>query len=48
MSVVGHSRTSTTDEYLRLAGVNVKGVTDQVSYSLPSREQQNVLEIKSF
>ena len=44
MSIVGHSRTSTTDEYLRLAGVNVKGVTDQVSYSLP-KDIDNTLSL---
>lgn len=43
MSIVGHSRTSTTDEYLRLAGVDVKGVTDKVSYKLPDLSTQNVL-----
>lgn len=43
MSIAGHSRMSTTDEYLRLAGVNVKGATDRVSYSLPKLESKNVL-----
>ena len=43
MSVVGHSRTSTTDEYLRLAGVGVRGVTDKVSYSMPRESDENVL-----
>jgi integrase len=43
MAIVGHSRTSTTDEYLRLAGVSVKGVTDKISYSVPNDSEENVL-----
>lgn len=43
MSIVGHARMSTTDEYLRLAGVNVKGATDKVSYSLPKLDDNNVI-----
>jgi hypothetical protein len=42
MSIVGHSRMSTTDEYLRLADINVKGVADKVSYTLPQETQNNV------
>ncbi len=45
MSIVGHSRTSTTDEYLRLAGVNVKGATEKVSYSIPDITTENVFSI---
>lgn len=48
MSVVGHSRTSTTDEYLRLAGVDVKGVTEQVSYTLPQEKRDNLVSITSL
>lgn len=43
MAIVGHARMSTTDEYLRLAGVNVKGATDKVSYTLPSQDGKNVI-----
>ena len=35
MSIVGHSRMSTMNEYLGLAGVNVKGATNNLSYELP-------------
>tara|TARA_Y100001936_G_C16043325_1_gene653037 strand:- start:265 stop:1425 length:1161 start_codon:yes stop_codon:yes gene_type:complete len=45
MSIVGHARTSTTDEYLRLAGVNIKGTTDKVSYSLPNQENGNIISL---
>lgn len=43
MALVGHSRTSTTDEYLRLAGVNTRGATDQLGYSLPKVKENNLL-----
>jgi integrase len=36
MSIVGHSRMSTTDEYNRLAGIGVKGATNSLGYSLSS------------
>ena len=45
MSIVGHSKTSTTDEYLRLAGVNIKGATDELGYSLPKEEVDNVVQL---
>ncbi|MCP4912806.1 MAG: tyrosine-type recombinase/integrase [Oligoflexia bacterium] len=48
MSIVDHARTSTTDEYLRLAGVNVKGATDQISYSLPLKDESNLVHLHSF
>ena len=35
MSVVGHSQLKTTNGYLRKAGVEVQGVTDQLGYQLP-------------
>lgn len=43
MSIVGHARMSTTDEYLRLAGVNVKGATESLGYSLPSKINNNLI-----
>jgi len=43
MSVVGHSKMSTTDEYLRLAGVSIKGSTDKLGYSLPDNQISEVL-----
>jgi hypothetical protein len=45
MSIVGHSKTSTTDEYLRLAGVNIKGSTDRIGYCLPKLEHKNVISM---
>ena len=43
MSIVGHERMATTDAYLRLAGVDVKGVTNKLTYSLPVENQENLL-----
>lgn len=41
MAIVGHRKMSTTDVYLRLAGVNIKGATDLMGYELPSASQGN-------
>ncbi len=38
MSIVGHRKMSTTDEYLRLAGVNINGATKKLGYSLPCKD----------
>lgn len=38
MAVVGHRKMSTTDVYLRLAGVNVKGATTKLGYNLPEKK----------
>jgi integrase len=46
MSVVGHSQLKTTNSYLRKAGVEVRGVTDQLGYKLP--EAPKVAQILSF
>lgn len=48
MSIVGHRKMETTDEYLRLAGVEVKGATDSLGYSLPKEEEvfENVISIE--
>jgi len=43
MSIVVHSRTRTTDVYLRLAGVNVMGATGKISDSVPNDSDENVL-----
>lgn len=45
MAIVGHSRTSTTDEYLRLAGVNVKGTTNQLGYKIPRMNFDNITHL---
>ncbi len=48
MAVVGHRRMSTTDEYLRLAGINVQGVTERISYGLPQQDVgENVVSLAS-
>ena len=47
MKIVGHSRMSTTDEYNRLAGVGIKGSTNDLGYGLPCEvtPQGNVISI---
>ncbi|MBU3915161.1 site-specific integrase [bacterium] len=46
-SVVGHSDLKTTQVYLRIAGVNVKGATDKLNFVLPSAKSgKNVLSLK--
>ncbi len=47
MSIVGHSKMSTTDEYLRLAGVNIKGSTDKLGYSLPNVTTSQILSFSN-
>lgn len=46
MSIVGHRKMSTTDEYLRLAGVDVKtGTTEKLGYSIPKETAENVISL---
>lgn len=45
MSIVGHNRLSTTDRYLRLAGVGVAGTTEKLSYAPPKGEIKNVKQL---
>lgn len=46
MSIVGHKKMETTDMYLRLAGVEVKGATDSLGYSIPKEADfDNVIKI---
>lgn len=46
MSIVGHTKLSTTDTYLRFAGVDIKGVTEHLGYRIPVVEDVlNVLKI---
>ena len=37
MAIVGHRKTSTMDQYLRLAGVDINGATQNVGYQLPQK-----------
>lgn len=46
MSIVGHKKMETTDIYLRLAGVDVRGVTDALSYAVPT--QSNMANVVSL
>lgn len=44
MSIVGHKKMDTTDIYVRLAGVNVRGATEALSYDIPTGDVgKNVL-----
>ncbi|MDA9189518.1 tyrosine-type recombinase/integrase [bacterium] len=45
MSIVDHSKTSTTDEYLKLAGVDVKDRTNALGYRLPTVRSDNMLQL---
>ena len=45
MKLVGHSRSSTTDRYLRLAGIYTKGSTDSLGYSLPKLLEGKVVDL---
>lgn len=46
-SIVGHNELRTTQMYLRLAGVTVKGATDKLKFSLPASDSsQNVVSLK--
>lgn len=45
MAIVGHRRMSTTDIYLRLAGLNVKGATEKLGYSLPKFHVAEVYQL---
>lgn len=38
MAIVGHKKMETTDVYLRLAGVDIKGATEALGYSVPEVE----------
>lgn len=39
MAIVGHKKMSTTDIYLRLAGVEIKGATEQMGFQIPQSNQ---------
>ena len=39
MRQVGHSRMQTTDAYHRLAGVEIKGITENLGFSVPASQE---------
>ena len=46
MAIVGHSEIATTNEYLRLAGVDVKkDTTEKLGYTLQNEHPENVINI---
>ena len=46
MAIVGHSEMSTTNEYLRLAGVDVKeDTTDKLGYHLYDGPKSNIVNL---
>ncbi len=45
MSMVGHRELSTTNKYLRLAGVDIKGATQNLGYSLPRYELAKIINL---
>jgi integrase len=44
MAIVGHSQIKTTNVYLRLAGVDVKGATDKLGYQIPADQSASILQ----
>lgn len=47
MAIVGHSEIKTTNVYLRLAGVDIKGATNGLGYKIPSATGAKVFKLKS-
>lgn len=45
MAIVGHRKMATTDGYLRLAGVDIKGATNALGFSIPQNEEGKVLQL---
>jgi integrase len=45
MAIVGHTQIKTTNVYLRLAGVDVKGGTDKLGYQIPADQTASVLQL---
>ncbi len=46
MAIVGHNQIETTNEYLRKAGVEIKGATDRLGYEIPNLESGQVVPLK--
>ncbi len=45
MAIAGHSKLSSTEQYLRLAGIPVQGATDNLSFELPKQVYGTVLKM---
>ena len=45
MALVGHAQLKTTQAYLRLSGIELKGATDKLGFDLPSTEGGKVLNL---
>lgn len=48
MAIVGHNQIDTTNIYLRKAGVDLKGVTNELGYSIPHYEEGQVLKLADY
>lgn len=46
MAIVGHAELKTTNRYLRVAGSDLNGATEKLSFSLPQTELARVIELK--
>ena len=46
MAIVGHAELKTTNRYLRVAGSDLKGATEKLSFSLPRGELARVIEFQ--
>lgn len=45
MAIVGHSEIKTTNGYLRRAGVDLKGSTEELGYKLPTESEGKILQL---
>jgi integrase len=48
MAIVGHADIDTTNVYLRLAGVELKGGTDKLGYEIPRDTKATIYQLPSF
>lgn len=48
MANVGHSQMSTTDAYVRRAGIGLEGATDQLGYEIPTFNDSQVISLSEF
>lgn len=47
MAIVGHSQLKTTNVYLRVAGTDLQGATEKLSYTLPTEQLAQVIELSA-